>query len=76
MNLASTTIADLRATFRAKVPDGPVLVRPESGFYETSEPEIQKVIDDVERLFLQKSLGEEPTPLEQFALRVLAESYF
>ncbi len=78
MTVVSKTVADLRATFRTKAPGGPVLVRAANGhnFIETTEEEIQKVIDDVERLFIRAELGDKPTALEQFAVRILSESYF
>jgi hypothetical protein len=78
MTVISKTVADLRATFRAKVPGGPVLIRPANRHYflETDEEEIQKIIDEVEKLFLRRELGDKPTLLEQFAVRVLSESYF
>ncbi len=72
----SKTPDDLRATFRPKVPGGRVLIRPDAGFHEVTEEEIREVVDDVERLFLLKGVGEVPSKLEQFALRVLSESHF
>jgi len=77
MPVISKTVADLRNTFRAAVPCGPVLVRPSNyTFYEFDEPYMTAVIDDVERLFVRNELGDPPTKLEQFALTILAESYF
>ncbi|MEQ6332931.1 hypothetical protein [Sphingobium sp. MK2] len=70
------TIAHLRATFRPKVEGGPVLIRPNTGFMEVTEKEVQDAIDDIERMFIRKALGDEPTTLEMLAVRLLTESYF
>lgn len=72
----SKTVAHLRATFRPKVPNGPILIRPNSGFIEVTETEVQEAIDDIAKLFVRKDLGDGPTALEQLAVRFLMESYF
>ena len=70
------TTAHLRAAFRPKVENGPILIRPNSGFLEVTEEEVQSAIDDIERLFVRKALGDGPSSLEKLAVRLLMESYF
>lgn len=72
----SKTVADLRAMFKPKVPGGPIVIRPSSRFYEVTQKEITAAIDEVERLFVRKELGDPPNALEQLALIILSESYF